>query len=387
MMTAMLEQAVTNRETRTALSGWRLRNELLKAKHDVSKEKRDERGRWTDGNSWLPPGGMEEPPTKKVSPLEAGPHIVRQRLPDINTTVTLKNGETRERAIPQFRYFDSETHKEITNKDKLAIYRKLIPPGGTHGVVNPDQTGYHRATWTNKNDLVQYAYQKAHTRDAAAEKFSRLKDFNKALPKMRKQTLIDLDSDNPKIAQAALVTYIIDKTGFRLGGEASERRLQHYGASSLLNKHVKIDGDKVIFDFVGKEGVQQRKIVHDALMAKHLSRYKTSQWSQPLFSISSARVGAYVKQIGGDDFSPKDYRTWNGTYAALKQIAKRKGPAPDIKTFKQWQKQVATHVAEKILGNKPSEALNTYIDHHVWQKWAPPDMPAWVPKSHKEVDE
>lgn len=406
MTLALLETVVPTTEARNALAGWRLRNAVYKsasyvatqqdkAKHDVSDEARNEHGEWTSGPTtvsqrypWLPAGGMEEPASKKISPIvsSAKAYVIRQRLPDKHMTVTLKNGETREREVPQFRWFDSVTHKEIKDEARTSAYRKLIPPSGTHAIVNPDPTAYHQATWLNKNDLIQYAYVKGHEKSAAGEKYARLKAFNKVLPKVRKQILEDMDSDDDKLAQAALITYVIDKTGFRLGGETSERARGHYGASSLLNKHVKINGDKVQFDFVGKEGTEQHHIVHDQVMADHLSKYKRAQWSQPLFSVSSTRVGKYVKDISGDDFSPKDFRTWNGTFAALKLIAKRKGPASTERQFKEWQKGVAVKVGEKLGHSSPSMSLNNYIDPHVWQKWRKPEWGEWLPKKMKDSE-
>ncbi len=66
----------------------------------------------------------------------------------------------------------------------------------------------------------------------------------------------------------AKVLYLITKTGFRIGGEGDgAARVKAYGASTLMGEHVKVEGDKTTFDFIGKEGVRQLHVVDDPVIA------------------------------------------------------------------------------------------------------------------------
>lgn len=326
-------------------------------------------------------------PGDTKSPLAVSPHIIRHRLADKKEVRQLKNGQTRERMVPQYKFVHSVTGKEVTDEKLLAKWRKLAPPNVTDVRINLDPDAAMTSTWVSAAGVLCYGYSKDHSKEAAAEKFERLSTFHKVVPKMRKRILQDMDSDNPKLADAATVAYLIDRTAFRLGGSYSKLEGK-YGATTLLGKHVTINGDKLSFKFVGKHGVEIRKTLTDKRLAAALSARKTSQWSKPLFDVSPGRVNAYIKEISNGKFTPRDYRTYHGTMIALREIKKRKGPAPDEKTFKRWQKEVG-HKAGKFLGHadgNSSMSIDNYIDYHVWAPWRKPEWGLYVPKKLKGGD-
>jgi DNA topoisomerase IB len=321
-----------------------------------------------------------DPNTK--SPIAAeGPHIIRHRLEDKEVTTTLKNGTVKKRMVPVYRFVHSVTGKEVTDEKQLAAWRKLAPPAVTDVRINLQKDAAMTATWLSAAGVLCYGYSKAHSKEAAAEKFERLSTFHKLVPKMRKRIIQDMDSPNPKVADTAVVAYLIDRTAFRLGGLQSKKE-NKYGATTLLSKHVTINGDKLSFKFIGKHGVEIRKTLTDKRLAAELSKRKSSQWSKPLFNVTPGRVSGYIKEISGDKFTPRDYRTYHGTEIALREIKKRKGPAPDEKTFKQWQKEVG-HKAGKFLGHADGNAnmsVDNYIDYHVWAPWRKAEWGPYVPK-------
>jgi len=214
---------------------------------------------------------------------------------------------------------------------------------------------------------TQYLYSAEHGQAAAAEKFERLKAFDKALPDIRETLATDLNNPNatPVEREAAAVLTLIDRTGFRVGSEADTGGdKQAYGASTLHAEHVAVEGDKVTFTFVGKKGVDVTKEITDRELAQVLGP-RVAQGGK-LFDISDGQVRDYLKAKAGD-FKVKDFRTWNGTSVALSAMGKTKAPTTE-KEFKAAQKSVATRVAEH-LGNTPTVALQSYIDPAVWGKW------------------
>ena len=101
--------------------------------------------------------------------------------------------------------------------------------------------------------------------------------------------------------------------------------------------------------------------------------------------MSSSFVRGYLNSID-DRFNIKDFRTLKAYSIAKKEIDKRKGPAPDEKTFAKWQKEVADVVANK-LGNTRAVALNDYINPSLWDKWRKKEWGSFLPKKMMAKDD
>jgi DNA topoisomerase-1 len=159
--------------------------------------------------------------------------------------------------------------------------------------------------------------------------------------------------------------YLIDKTGFRPGSDSETGGdVKAYGATTLEADHVKIDGKKVSFDFIGKKGVRITKTLEDDRLAM-LLRPRVSKGGR-LFSVSDGQVRDYLHSRDGA-FKLKDFRTHNGTAKALDAM-KRMPKPKSLTAFKKAQRMVAKVVSEH-LGNTPAVALKSYIDPGVWSPW------------------
>ena len=250
-------------------------------------------------------------------------------------------------------------------EDKQRLKDLKIPPAWKNVRLNPNPNGALQAVGTDVKGRTQYRYSAEHSAEAAAEKFARLQEFNEALPSLREKISEDLSSDDPDTREAASVLYMIDKTGFRIGSDSDTGAdKKAFGASTMLAKHVKVNGDKTTFKFTGKKGVQVRKTVEDEQLAQILSERK--EQGGRLFSTSDKKVRDYMSSRA-KGFSPKDFRTWHGTAEALKAISKMPKPK-DAKAFKASQKKVGKIVSD-FLGNTPTVALASYIDPAVFSKW------------------
>lgn len=318
----------------------------------------------------------------RVMDLTSGPHYKRIQVGEETKVRVLGNGTKKESVVPKFKYVD-QNGKEATDTGVIERLRKMAPPGVTDVVLNADPKGEVQAIWKDAKGDWQSKYSKTHTKEQAAEKFERLKEFDSALRKIRRQVNQDVDT-----VEEAAVLYLIDKTAIRAGTggqRETSAKVKAYGASNLLNRHVTVNGNKVTFDFIGKKGVRIQKSLRDDKLAEIINKRKTANWSDPLFKTSYTKVMHYLKQID-DRFKIHDFRTWNATNLALKLIKKRKGPAPTERAFGKWQKQVAIRVG-KHLGNAPAQSLNSYIDPSVWNVWRKPEWGQWLPKAMKGDNE
>lgn len=190
----------------------------------------------------------------------------------------------------------------------------------------------------------------------AKEKYARIAAFSKDHGKIMKKIEKDFNKSDE-----AKVLYLINKTGFRIGGQGQPGKHQVYGASTLKSEHIKVDGDKISFNFQGKQNVAQSHTITDAKMAQFLEG-RLSEIK--IFKTNDTKIRAYLKEISGKNYLVKDFRTYVATTSAKALVDKM--PTPITKADKAHiEKFVSTQVS-KILGNTPGMAKASYIDPSVW---------------------
>jgi len=268
-------------------------------------------------------------------------------------------------------------------KRHIEYAKKLgIPPDIDQNSVEVywPKTPKQLASWKDKKGRKQTIYHPSFTADREIKKYKRYeklnKDYNNIIKKIEKL----FNSNKEKDKQSAIILYLIAKTGFRVGSNRDTLAdKKAYGISTLLNKHIKIIGNKIILDFPGKKGVRNKKTIIDKKLSDTLKNYKTSNYSKRLFNVSDTYIRNVLDNISNYEYNIKDFRTLKANEIAKKEINKKKGPAINEKQFNKWQREVADKVA-KELGNTRSIALNKYIDPKIWIKWRSPEWKIWMPK-------
>src|SRR5580658_6858538 len=91
-------------------------------------------------------------------------------------------------------------------------------------------------------------------------------------------------------------------------------------------RHVRLQKSKVRFNFRGKTGKQHLILLDDRRFASIIKRCRDLP-GEELFEyldddgvpqpIGSDDVNEYVREIAGEDFSAKDFRTWIGTVECI----------------------------------------------------------------------
>jgi len=116
---------------------------------------------------------------------------------------------------------------------------------------------------------VHYEYSERQVKNRHNEKAERVEKLRKNLNDLRKKVLSDLKVEDPKTSLAALAVALMDETIERVGndGSASEG---HFGVTGWCKKHLTFRGNKAIFKYVGKSGVDQEKEVTKAPVVKLL---------------------------------------------------------------------------------------------------------------------
>ena len=294
------------------------------------------------------------------------------------------NGKPKTTYFYDYSYDDSD--KPITKEDKEYVEKLFIPHRIDHESLRIFPKGSRvLAEYNDIKGRKIHRYSQKEILQNVLEKYKRNKLFIKASPNIVKELKTSINSNTDK-GQAALILYIIYKTGLRIGSDTDTKADQKaYGVSTLLNKHVKfLAGNKVKLEFIGKKGVENSAIINDSIIYDALKKLKGKAYSTKLFKVSASYIRNYLASID-DRFNIKDFRTLKAYSVAQKEIEKRKGPAPDEKTFLKWQREVGDKVA-KELGNTRTVAINDYINPTLWDKWRKKEWGDWMPKKLMKGD-
>src|SRR5829696_600206 len=168
------------------------------------------------------------------------------------------------------------------------------------------------------------------------------------------------------------MTRLMNAAYFRVGDERYARKNKTYGIATLRRKHLSIEGDTLIFEYTGKWGQQQRKVVTDARLRRvveecvELPGYEVFKYydeAGEIRDVKSRDLNAYVKEVMGDEFSPKDFRTWAGTLFAAVKLAEL-GATEDLEQAEKNVLEAVDDVAHR-LGNTRDIARASYISPRV----------------------
>jgi len=213
----------------------------------------------------------------------------------------------------------------------LARIKSLaIPPAWTDVWICPLVNGHLQATGLDARRRKQYCYH-PRWRDVRDEtKYARLIAFAKALPKIRRRVKRDLARhDLAREKVLAAVVRLLETTLIRVGNDEYAKTNKSFGLTTMRNKHAEVNGSKVAFDFRGKSGVEHEITVEDPRLANVVRKCQDLP-GQELFAfldekghshdIGSSDVNEYLREISGQDFTAKDFRTWAGTALAAKAL-------------------------------------------------------------------
>lgn len=244
-----------------------------------------------------------------------------------------------------------------------------IPPAWKDVWICPDPAGHLQATGRDDRGRKQHRY---HTRWREARdetKYTRMIAFGKALSRIRKKVVRDLSL--PGLSRnkvLATVVRLLEVSLIRVGNEEYARDNDSFGLTTMRDRHVDVNGSTIEFHFRGKAGRWHKVDIRDRRLAKIVKRCQDLP-GQELFQyldgegkrqdVKSTDVNDYLREISGEDFTAKDFRTWAGT--VLGAMALREFERFDSKTqAKKNIVQAIENVAER-LGNTPAVCRKCYV--------------------------
>lgn len=278
-------------------------------------------------------------------------------------------GISRRRAGHGFAYYDA---RGTLIRDRATIERikKLaIPPAYTHVWICPFENGHIQATGRDARGRKQYRYHPKWIELTNSNKFGKLLAFGSKIPQLRERIDADLRRHGvPKEKACATVLWLLEKSLIRVGNEEYAKENKSYGLTTMRMRHVNIEGSSIEFKFIGKRGIKHMIRLSDRRIAKVL-RQISELPGQELFhyvaedgsveTISSTDVNAYLKEIAGDEFTAKDFRTWAATVQALQELAS----CCEYRSKKEARQTINRALANvsRQLGNTPAICRKSYV--------------------------
>jgi DNA topoisomerase-1 len=302
-------------------------------------------------------------------------------------------GIHRRRRGTGFEYLDADG-KPVRDREVLKRIRSLvIPPAWQDVWICTNPKGHLQVTGRDARGRKQSRYHPRWREVRDETKYERMTIFGAALPGIREQVEQDLAlAGMPRQKILAAIVRLMESTLIRVGNEEYARENHSYGLTTMRNKHVQVEGSSVTFKFQGKSGVRHTVDISDRRLARIVQRcqdipgYELFQYIDKdgtHHSLDSADVNDYLREMTGQDFTAKDFRTWAGTVLACTMLQ-------EFEAFES-QTQAKRNVVQAIkdvaarLGNTPSVCRKCYVHPAVLDTYFSGAMIKTV-KKHVEED-
>jgi len=286
-------------------------------------------------------------------------------------------GYSRKKNGDEFDYFDTD-EKPIRDEQRLLRLKRLaIPPAWTDVWICPSPNGHIQATGRDARRRKQYLYHERWREVRDENKYNRMIAFGKALPKIRRRVTQDLKLPGlPRNKVLAAVVQLLERTFIRIGNEEYARENKSFGLTTMKDRHVEVKGSKLRFRFRGKSGKEHEVDLTDRRIAKIISKLQDLP-GQDLFQyvdedgkvcdLTSQDVNEYLREITGEDFSAKDFRTLAGTVLTAVALKAQE----TFETKKQAKSNITTAIkaVSQILGNTPAICRKCYVHPAIFESY------------------
>ncbi len=292
----------------------------------------------------------------------------------LRTVSPSSKGWTRRRVGKGFTYLDA-TGSPVGPDDVERIKGLVIPPAWQDVWICPVPNGHLQAVGVDAAGRKQYLYHPDWRTQRDAMKFTRVTKIAAELRKTRASVEEHLGLEGMPLERAAAAAVrLLDLGYFRIGSDAYADEEGGFGLTTLERRHVRKQGDKLVFCFLGKSGVEHTVEIDDPLSiaavetmrrrrskdARLMAYKEVRRWS----ALDAARVNEYLRTSTGGDMTAKDFRTWHATVIAAAALAESDEPGDTKASRKRAVRKAMVEVAE-YLGNTPAIARSSYVDPRV----------------------
>jgi DNA topoisomerase I len=269
-----------------------------------------------------------------------------------------------------FVYLD-EKGDRITDSDVINRIKSLtIPPMWQDVWISPWPNGYLQAAGMDARGRRQYLYHPEWTSYQQSFKFQKLKEFAYALPQIRAVVEKNLRKQGwPREKVLALIIGILDESYLRVGNKKYSLENESFGLTTLRRKHMAAEGRELVFQYKGKsnkyhtvrlQNPRLNKLIKGCSELRGYEVFKYIDDDGKIAPVDSRDVNEFLRDITGEKFTSKYFRTWGGTVLAVKYHAialENKKQKPRIK----MEREIVKLVSEQL--NNTVSVCRTYYIH------------------------
>jgi len=173
-------------------------------------------------------------------------------------------------------------------------------------------TGKMKYVWLSDSSPLKQEREK--------EKFDRARALGRRIEKVREHIRRGLSDPDPKRRMVATVCYLIDELKLRVGDERDREERNTVGATTLGPQHLKFDGSRVRFSFLGKDHVRWSKSLEPLPEVLRNLREFASRGGDRLFpGISSEDVNSFLGEAM-PGLTAKVFRTYHASKVVEEEL-------------------------------------------------------------------
>lgn len=282
--------------------------------------------------------------------------------------------------------------RRLSRVDHARVQQLRLPPAWRDVAIAASKSARLQAIGRDAAGRWQYVYHASHVRQREQRKYERLLRFGQALPRLRRA--VAQDQRRPGLGRdkvLAIIVRILACAYLRPGSEVYAAENGSYGIATLRRKHVRVRGDTVIFDFIGKSGKQQHRELRDRTIARclralqRLPGYEIFKYiadDGAIVDVRSTDINEYIKRHMGAGFSARDFRTWSGTLICACALARTATALTG--GARERKRAVAGALRETAaqLGNTPAICRSSYVSPCVFSAFDRGDVIALSAAAH-----
>tara|TARA_B100001750_G_scaffold132688_1_gene105479 strand:- start:30 stop:1700 length:1671 start_codon:yes stop_codon:yes gene_type:complete len=219
---------------------------------------------------------------------------------------------------------------KVSSKDViLNLGRDAKVPLGDWGKIVHDRDSMWMASWTDvltqKRKYVWLADTAGIKQDRDKAKYDKAKKLATEIDKIKDKIVNDMQNKDAKLRRISTACYLIYRTAMRVGDEKDPEEADTVGATTLRKEHVKLNGDSIEFDFLGKDSVRWQETVpaigHDKQFHDNLKELVSKKKdSDEIFDeITSRHVNLYYSGVV-KGLTAKVFRTYLASSVVTKYL-------------------------------------------------------------------
>ncbi len=185
------------------------------------------------------------------------------------------------------------------------------------------------------------------------EKFQKAETLGKQIKQIEAHILRNLDSKDVERRKVATVSWLILVPNMRVGDEKDPDEADTVGAITLRAEHIKIEGDIINFDFLGKDSVRWvKQYKAPPSVIRNIQEFAKDTSKEYLFQgIDSKKVSRFLSEKM-PKLTAKVFRTWRCTKTVKEELEKSGVTKEDPDYKKNYAAKMANFKVAEVANHK-----------------------------------